>query len=56
MGDRMVCQNDTIQINLILKKDVKDKFEEIKNITGVAEPNTKTIEKCITATHKQLLG
>ena len=53
----MVQKNkEKFQINLILTGEIKNKFEEIKNITGVAEPNTKTLEKCIENTHKLLLG
>ncbi|MDD5688647.1 MAG: hypothetical protein PHE88_12535 [Elusimicrobia bacterium] len=47
---------DGFAINLILKGELKEKFEEIKKLSGITEPNTKTLEKCIESTHKQLFS
>jgi len=43
------------QINVVLKGDVKVKFENLKKALGVTDPNTKTIEKCIELAHTNLI-
>lgn len=51
----MVNGNEELIINLILKGEMLNKFNELKSKIGVGKPNTQVLKTCLEEAHKNLI-